>query len=175
MMGVMLVVSWMLVLTNVMSNSGNAAESYDLQGAICGRWFSLNTRERSTPTPSNTPRRIPQAIAEPSADLGPPAREKDGYRKFRLSSGDYSLLAARQPPVMNPEMIAFHASSFCRQPLTAQSNVENIPPHIPKLPPVTGARAFMEEIAPTKRSPWIETLDYLRGPLCRRHIPVGSS
>lgn len=64
-----------------------------------------------------------------------------------------SLRRAKQPPVMNPEMIAFHASSFCRQPLTAQSNVENMPPQTPKLPPVTGARAFIEEMAPTKRSP----------------------
>jgi hypothetical protein len=65
----------------------------------------------------------------------------------------HSLLAAKQPPVMNPEMIAFHASSFCRHPFTAQSNVENIPPQTPKFPPVTGARAFIEEIAPMSRSP----------------------
>ena len=63
------------------------------------------------------------------------------------------LRSAKQPPVINPEIIAFHASSFCRQPLTAQSNVENIPPQIPKLPPVTGARAFTDEMAPTNRSP----------------------
>jgi hypothetical protein len=37
--------------------------------------------------------------------------------------------------------------------LTAQSKVENIPPQILKFPPVTGARAFMDEMAPTKRSP----------------------
>lgn len=55
---------------------------------------------------------------------------------------------------MNPEIIAFHASSFCLHPFTAQSNVENIPPHTPKLPPVTGALAFMEEMAPTKRAPY---------------------
>jgi len=66
---------------------------------------------------------------------------------------EHSLLAAKAPPVMNPEIIAFHASSFCRHPFTAQSNVENIPPHTPKFPPVTGARAFIVEIAPTKRSP----------------------
>jgi len=28
-------------------------------------------------------------------------------------------------------------------PFTAQSNVENIPPHTPKFPPSTGARAFI--------------------------------
>lgn len=50
-------------------------------------------------------------------------------------------------------MMAFHMSSFCLQPLTAQSNVENMPPHTPKLPPVTGARALMTDMAPTKRSP----------------------
>jgi hypothetical protein len=65
-----------------------------------------------------------------------------------------SLRAAKQPPVMKPEIMAFQASSFCRQPLTAQSNVENMPPHTPKLPPVTGARALMVEIAPTRRSPF---------------------
>ena len=41
-------------------------------GAICGRCPSLNTRDTRTPTPSNTPRRIPHAIAEPRADFGPP-------------------------------------------------------------------------------------------------------
>lgn len=45
------------------------------RGGSCGRVFSLNTRERSTPTPSNTPRRIPQAIADPKADFGPPMRD----------------------------------------------------------------------------------------------------
>lgn len=66
-----------------------------------------------------------------------------------------SLLAAKQPPVMKPDIMAFHASSFCLNPFTAQSNVENIPPHTPKLPPVTGARAFIDDIAPTKRSPYV--------------------
>jgi hypothetical protein len=60
---------------------------------------------------------------------------------------------------MKPDKIAFHASSFCRQPLIAQSNVENMPPHTPKLPPVTGALAFMDETAPTKRSPCVIMTD----------------
>ncbi len=30
-------------------------------GAICGRFSSLSTRDTTTPTPSNTPRRIPLA------------------------------------------------------------------------------------------------------------------
>jgi len=54
---------------------------------------------------------------------------------------------------MNPEIIAFQASSFCRMPFTVQSNVEKRPPHMPKLPPVTGALAFIDEMAPTNRSP----------------------
>jgi len=54
---------------------------------------------------------------------------------------------------MKPERMAFQASSFCRQLLIAQSKVENIPPQTPKLPPVTGARAFIEETAPARRSP----------------------
>jgi len=108
-------------------------------GAICGLWPSLNTRDTRTPTPSKTPRRIPQAMADPKADLGP-------------------LRAAKQPPVKKPDMMAFQGSSFCRQPLMAQSKVENMPPQTPKLPPVTGARAFMEETAPMKRSPLGEFL-----------------
>lgn len=66
---------------------------------------------------------------------------------------DNALLAARHPPVMNPEMIAFHGSSFCLQPFTAQSNVENNPPQTPKFPPITGARAFIADNDPMRRSP----------------------
>jgi hypothetical protein len=66
-----------------------------------------------------------------------------------------SLRAAKQPPVMKPEIMAFHASSFCRIPFTAQSNVENMPPQTPKLPPVTGARAFIVEREPARRSPYM--------------------
>lgn len=51
-------------------------------------------------------------------------------------------------------MMAFHMSSFCLHPFTAQSNVENMPPQTPKFPPVTGARALMTETAPTRRSPY---------------------
>lgn len=43
-------------------------------------------------------------------------------------------------------------------PFTAQSNVENRPPHTPKLPPRTGARALMAVIAPMRRSPYGELL-----------------
>lgn len=46
-----------------------------VRGANCGLFPSLNTREMSTPTPSNTPRRMPQAMAEPRADLGPPGNK----------------------------------------------------------------------------------------------------
>lgn len=40
-----------------------------------GNWgleLSPNTRDKRTPTPSNTPRSMPQAIADPIAALGPP-------------------------------------------------------------------------------------------------------
>ncbi len=47
-------------------------------GAICGRFSSLSTRDTTTPTPSNTPRRIPHAIADPKADFGPPKYQKKG-------------------------------------------------------------------------------------------------
>ena len=66
-----------------------------------------------------------------------------------------SLRAAKQPPVIKPEIMAFQASSFCRYPFTAQSNVENIPPQTPKLPPVTGARALIVEMEPARRSPYM--------------------
>jgi hypothetical protein len=45
--------------------------------------------------------------------------------------------------VKKPAMMAFHGSSFFRTPLTAQSNVLNMPPQTPKLPPSTGARALI--------------------------------
>jgi hypothetical protein len=50
---------------------------------------------------------------------------------------------ASEPPVKKPAMMAFHGSSFFRTPLTAQSNVLNMPPQTPKLPPSTGARALI--------------------------------
>lgn len=43
-------------------------------------------------------------------------------------------------------------------PLTAQSNVENKPPHTPKLPPRTGARALIAVSALMRRSPYGELL-----------------
>jgi hypothetical protein len=45
--------------------------------------------------------------------------------------------------VKKPAMMAFHGSSFFRTPFTAQSNVLNMPPQTPKLPPRTGARALI--------------------------------
>lgn len=123
-------------------------------GGSCWRLPSLKTRLRSTPTPSKTPRRIPHATADPNAALGPPAQlKKDINDSSSEDRGKALLRAAKHPPVMNPEIIAFHASSFCRYPFTAQSNVENIPPHTPKFPPVTGARALITEMAPTSLSP----------------------
>ena len=44
----------------------------DVHGGSCCLFPSLNTRLRTTPTPSKTPSRIPQAIADPRADRGPP-------------------------------------------------------------------------------------------------------
>ena len=55
-------------------------------------------------------------------------------------------------------MIELYGSSFLRMPLTAQSYVLNMPPHTPKLPPVTGARALMAVIMPIRRSPYGEFL-----------------
>ena len=47
---------------------------------------------------------------------------------------------ARIPPVMQPDMMAFKESSFCRYDISMHSQLENIPPHRPKLPPRKGAR-----------------------------------
>lgn len=76
------------------------------------------------PTPSMTARRIAQPMAPFLIARGPPR-------------------TANEPPVKKPAMMAFHGSSFLRTPLTAQSNVLNSPPHTPKLPPSTGARALI--------------------------------
>jgi len=70
-----------------------------------------------------------------------------------MSVPDNSPRKANAPPVINPEIIAFHGSSFCRYPFTAQSNVENRPPQTPKFPPRTGARALIAETEPRRRSP----------------------
>lgn len=43
------------------------------------------------------------------------------------------------PPVSAPEAMEFHGSSFFRTATSAQSNVENSPPHTAKLPPMRGA------------------------------------
>jgi len=149
---------------------------------------SENTRPRRTPTPSNTPSNIPQATADPKAAFGPPKILKKRVKCQIRGAGWDSLRAAKQPPVMKPEMMAFHASSFCRNPFTAQSNVENMPPQTPKLPPVTGARAFIVEREPARRSPCVRgasasrsyvanmreerhTLGEFRAPLIPCHMP----
>ena len=95
-------------------------------------------RKRKKPTGN------PSIWGEPTSDM---------TRQVRKNKD--SLRAAKQPPVMKPEIMAFHASSFCRYPFTAQSNVENMPPQTPKLPPVTGARAFIVEMEPARRSPYL--------------------
>ena len=65
-----------------------------------------------------------------------------------------------------PAVMEFQGSSFLRMPLTAQSKVENRPPHTPKLPPNTGARALMAVMAPIRRSP----TGLLRNPLMPCHM-----
>lgn len=88
-------------------------------------------------TPSMTANRIAHDIAPLRIDLYPPR-------------------TASEPPVKKPAMMAFQGSSFFRMPLTAQSYVLNSPPQTPKLPPSTGARAFIAVIAPMRRSPYGE-------------------
>lgn len=87
------------------------------------------------PTPSITASNTAHPIAPFLADLNPPR-------------------IARAPPVRKPAPIAFHGSSFCRTPLTAQSAKLNMPPQAPKLPPNTGARILTAVMAPIRRSPY---------------------
>jgi len=93
-------------------------------GGISSLVFSAIILWKAIPTPSITASRIAHPIAPFRIALGPP-------------------LTAKAPPVKPPAMIAFHGSSFFRTPFTAQSNDENMPPQTPKLPPNTGARAFI--------------------------------
>ena len=100
---------------------GLKMQSRHVHGGSCGRVLSLKTLETRTPTPSNTLSRIPHATADPRAERGPPGREvnfiycashKCAGRYYDKHEDGYLLRAARHPPVRNPEMIAFHISSF---------------------------------------------------------------
>lgn len=97
-------------------------------GGISNFVLSAIMRWKPIPTPSITAKRMAQPIAP-----------------FRIARGPPRTASA--PPVKNPAMMAFQGSSFLRTPLTAQSKVENMPPQTPKLPPSTGARAFIAVIA----------------------------
>jgi hypothetical protein len=101
-------------------------------GGSSKRVFSAIILWKPMPTPSMTAKRMAQPIAPFLIALGPPR-------------------TARAPPVKKPAMIAFHGSSFFRTPLTAQSKLLNMPPHTPKLPPRTGARALIAVIARRKK------------------------
>lgn len=87
------------------------------------------------PTPSITANNTAQPIAPFRICLYPPR-------------------TAREPPVKNPAMMAFHGSSFLRTPLTAQSKVLNKPPHTGYVRAWTGAleaSAHTSEIAAQNR------------------------
>ena len=64
------------------------------------------------------------------------------------------LLLRNMEDYMN--ILALYGSSFFLIPLTAQSKVENKPPHTPKFPPRTGARALIAVKAPIRLSPYGE-------------------
>ena len=96
--------------------------------------FSAVIRLNPMLTPSMTARRMAHDMAPLRMALAPPR-------------------TAREPPVKNPAMMAFHGSSFFLIPLTAQSYVLKSPPQTPKLPPSTGARALIAVMAPMRRSP----------------------
>jgi hypothetical protein len=101
-------------------------------GGSSNRVFSAIILWKPMPTPSITAKRMAQPMAPFLIALGPPR-------------------TAKAPPVKKPAMMAFQGSSFFRTPLTAQSKLLNMPPHTPKLPPRTGARAFIAVIARRKK------------------------
>ena len=97
-------------------------------GGISSFVFSAIILWKPMPTPSMTASRTAQPMAPLRMALGPPR-------------------TASAPPVKKPAMMAFQGSSFLRMPFTAQSNVLNMPPQTPKLPPRTGARALIAVMA----------------------------
>jgi len=122
------------------ATAGKPVPPVSAGGGGCGtsnRVFSAIILWNPIPTPSITASRQAHPIAEFLAALYPPR-------------------TARAPPVKNPAMMALYGSSFFLIPFTAQSNVENNPPHTPKLPPRTGARALIAVRAPIRLSPYGE-------------------
>lgn len=124
--------------------------------------FSAITLCMPMPTPSITARRIAQPMAEFRAALNPPRiANEPPVRKPAPTEKDTPISFLYVHLFLfffiwgkgNKHILAFHGSSFFRNPLTAQSNVENRPPQTPKLPPSTGARALMAVRAPILRSP----------------------
>lgn len=113
------------------------------------------------PTPSITANRIAHPMAEFLAALNPPRIANEppvrNPAPTRTPSAFESLVHPAPIPCSlstgSGHILAFQGSSFFRKPLTAQSNVENKPPHTPKFPPNTGARALMAVRAPIRRSP----------------------
>lgn len=136
------------------------------------------------PTPSITASSTAQPIAEFRAAFTPPRTARlppvkkpamtvktthECISGFRVVAIGRSHLHWRLDEAGHG-LLALYGSSFLRIPLTAQSNVEKRPPQTPKLPPSTGARAFMAVRAPMRRSPYGE----LRKPLipCQREPPI---
>lgn len=76
--------------------STNKVGQRDVRCGSCGRVPSLNTRERRTPTPSNTPKRIPHAIADPSADFGPPDIRRIEIRNMEMSKDEEKFTSCSQ-------------------------------------------------------------------------------
>lgn len=122
------------------------------------RVFSAITLCMPIPTPSITANRIAHPIAEFLAALKPPriANEPPVRNPAPTERHPLALCPSRTPArflLGRKHILAFQGSSFFRNPLTAQSNVEKRPPQTPKFPPNTGARALMAVRAPILRSP----------------------
>lgn len=79
---------------------------------------SLNTRETSTPTPSNTLRRIPQATAEPSADLGPPRRNRSDVSSNHIRH------------IQHSRRVDVRGLTPCSETSTSQETTDNCIPHV---------------------------------------------
>lgn len=109
------------------------------------------------PTPSITASRHAQPIAEFRAALYPPRMANDPPVKNPAITTSCQLKVHRG--TTRPYSLALYGSSLCLTPFTAQSNVEKSPPHTPKFPPNTGARALIAVSAPIRLSPYGEFLN----------------
>lgn len=145
-------------------SAGVSTQPSELKGKAHGRTsnlvFSAIILCIPIPTPSITAKSMAHPIAEFLAAFIPPLiASEPPVKKPAITardSGQHDSIPnffPCAPRKAEAHILALYGSSFFLIPFTAQSKVENNPPHTPKLPPRTGARAFMAVMAPMRRSP----------------------